>query len=136
MATYKVPQFIEVEDKIFGPFTFKQFVYLVGGGAACFVIWHFLPSFIAILLIIPIGAFAGALAFYKVNNRPFIVLVESYVKYVLNGRLYLWHKEPPKPTATTTPKIVHASTQIVPTVSGGKLKELSWNLDVNENINQ
>ena len=28
---YQVPQFIEVEDKIFGPLTFKQLVYVVGG---------------------------------------------------------------------------------------------------------
>jgi len=28
---FEVPQFIEVEDKIFGPFTWKQFIYLMGG---------------------------------------------------------------------------------------------------------
>jgi hypothetical protein len=135
MSTYKVPQFIEVEDTIFGPLTFKQFIYVVGGLAMCFVLWKMLPGFIAIFFIIPVGAFAAALAFYKVNNRPFVIIVESYIKYVLNGRLYLWHKDAPKPQAVL-PRALRSTSPKIPTMSGSKLKELSWSLDVNENINQ
>ena len=85
---YKVPQFIEVEDKIFGPLTFKQFIYLAGGAGACFMIWTFVPKLIAFFLIIPVGAFAIALAFYKVNNRPFVILVESFMRYQLGTRIH------------------------------------------------
>src|SRR3989344_3698354 len=98
---FKVPQYIEVEDKIFGPLTFKQFVYLVGGAGASFVFWTFLPHFIAIF---PIAVFAGlalALAFYKVNNRPFVILLQAFIQYQLNGKLYLWKKQ----TKPQTPKV-------------------------------
>ncbi|HEY4518593.1 MAG TPA: PrgI family protein [Candidatus Paceibacterota bacterium] len=131
---FKVPQFIEVEDKIFGPLTFKQFVYLVGGAAACFIFWTFLPHFIAIF---PIALFAGlalALAFYKVNNRPFVILMEAYIRYYMNGKLYLWKKTAPK--APTTKQII-VPRQIdanVPTLSGSKIRDLAWSLDVNESV--
>ena len=135
MATYKVPQFIEVEDKIFGPFTFKQFIYLAGGLAACFILWTFLPKFIAILFILPVGGFVAALAFFKVNNRPFIIIAESYIKYILNGRLYIWHKNPPKAQAPIA-RLVRKTSEPIPPLSSSRLKELSWNLDVNEKMNQ
>ena len=69
---FQVPQFIEIESKIFGPLTFKQFIYLAGGAGIIFLIYITLPFFIAVMLIVPVGAFAIALSFYKVNNRPFI----------------------------------------------------------------
>jgi hypothetical protein len=62
---YQVPQFIEIEDKIFGPLTIKQFLYVAGGAALCFILWNFLPFYISIFFIIPIGSFFLALAFYK-----------------------------------------------------------------------
>ncbi len=132
---YKVPQFIEVEDKIFGPLTFKQFIYLAGGAGACFVLWTFLPGIIAILFILPVAAFALALAFYRVNNRPFVILAESYLKWQLGGRMYLWRKEEKKAQALkvqspTKPQIP------IPQLSGSKLSDLAWSLDVNENVNR
>ena len=45
---FQVPQFIEVEDKIFGPLTLKQFIYLAGAGGLVFVLWRVLPLFVAI----------------------------------------------------------------------------------------
>src|SRR6478736_2632887 len=93
---FQVPQFIEVEDKIFGPLTFRQFVYLAGGAGLCFIIYRFVPFLFAILLILPVAAFSGALAFYKLNNKPFINVVQSWVKYSMESKLYIWKKEIPK----------------------------------------
>ena len=69
---FQVPQFIEIESKIFGPLTFKQFIYLTGGAGIVFLFYITLPFFLAVMLIAPVGAFAIALSFYKVHNRPFI----------------------------------------------------------------
>ena len=46
---FQVPQFIEVEDKIFGPLTLKQFIYVFGGGGLCFVFYTFLPLILAVV---------------------------------------------------------------------------------------
>jgi hypothetical protein len=95
---YEVPQFIDIKDKIFGPLTFAQFVYLVGGAGLIYMLFRILPGFIAILIAIPVGIFAGMLAFYKINRRPFIHVVEAAIKYAFRDRMYLWQyrKVPPK----------------------------------------
>lgn len=134
---FKVPQFIEVEDKIFGPLTFKQFVYLVGGAGACFLLWTFLPHLLALPLILPVAGLALALAFYKVNNRPFVVLLEAYFHYALGSKLYLWRKSPKQTGASglkPTP-IKDRPGLNVPVLTGSKLRDLAWSLDVNENVN-
>ena len=80
---YQVPQFIDVEDKIFGPFTFKQFIYMVGGVGLSYVIYRFTPSlFISAVPIALVLALSAALAFYRVNNRPFINVLESAFHYI------------------------------------------------------
>ena len=56
---FQVPQFIEVEDKIFGPLTFKQFVYVLGGAGACYLLWRVLPIYAAVPLMIAIGGAIG-----------------------------------------------------------------------------
>lgn len=89
---FEVPQFIEVEDKIIGPFTWKQFVYLAGGGGIAVVFFFTLPFFLFVILSAPIVGLAGFLAFHRVNNRPFADFLESSVGYFTRGKLYLWRK--------------------------------------------
>lgn len=129
---YQVPQFIEIEDKIFGPLTFKQFAYVVGGGAMCFLAFKFLPIYISILIIIPVGGFSLALAFYKVNNRPFILTVESAVKFFFSKKLYLWHKA--TRSASQVADVVPVNKDLIPKLSESKLKKLTWSLDINDTI--
>ncbi len=126
---FKVPQFIEVEDKIFGPFTFKQFIYLLGGGGLTFILWKLLPHVVAIFFILPVLAFSLALTFYRVNNKPFIDLVQSFFEYTTKDKLYVWRKEAnKKEEKKDTP--VDTTTSYVPRLSDSKLKEISWGLDV------
>src|SRR5580704_12894864 len=94
---YQVPQFIEVEDKIFGPLTFRQFIYLAGGGGACLALYTLLPLWLAVPLMLPVVALAAALAFYKVNGRPFIIAMEHAFSYYIGSKLYLWQQRQPKP---------------------------------------
>lgn len=67
---FQVPQFIETETKIIGPFTLKQFLYLAAGGAALFLVQSFASPTITILMGIPVIAISGALAFYKIDGVP------------------------------------------------------------------
>ncbi len=126
---FQVPQFTEVEDKIIGPLTFKQFVYLAGAAGAIAVLFTFLPKFLAIFLGLPIAAFGGALAFYKVNNQSFIKMVESFVTYTVGRKLYLWKHEE-KTVAPEARKPIDPN--LVPKLSESKLRDLMWNLDVKQ----
>jgi hypothetical protein len=129
---FQVPQFTEVEDKIIGPLTLKQFIYMAGSVGACIVMFSFLPKFLAFPLMLPVLLFGAALAFYKVNNRPFIRVVESFVKYVLTGKLYIWKHQERKAVAQEQMQTAPIS---VPKLSDSKLRDLTWNLDVQKNIN-
>lgn len=90
---FEVPQFIEVEDKIIGPFTWKQFVYLAGGVGTLIILYFSLPFIFFVIIGFPIGALAAFLAFHRVNNRPFSIFLESFVNYVTKSKLYLWKKD-------------------------------------------
>lgn len=132
---YQVPQFIEVEDKIFGPLTLKQFLYVSGGAAIGFILWSFLPRFLAVIIGLPVVGFFLALAFYQSNGRPFVTTVESAIKYFFATKLYIWKKEEKKPTAKNEGPDTSAELY-VPKLSDSKLKELTWSLDINEKINK
>lgn len=128
---FQVPQFIEVEDKIFGPLTFKQFVYLAGGAGLCIFLWIVIPfKILAIPLVLAVAALSLSLAFYKVNQKPFIEVMQAAVYFALNHKLYIWKKEPKKiergAEATSSAELV------IPKLSGSKLKEISWALDVED----
>ncbi len=126
---FEVPQFIDVEDKIFGPLTFRQFAYVAGGGGIIFVLWKMLPLAFAIIPMIAVGALAGALAFFKVNNRPFIDMVESSFNFFLRDKLYVWKKEERKKDQTKE-IITEKAPVYVPKLSGSKLHDVAWGLDV------
>lgn len=131
---YQVPQFIEVEDKIFGPLTLKQFIYLAGGAGLCAVFLLMLPLFFGILLSIPVAALALALAFYKMNNKPFIQILEAGFNYYFGKRLYLWRKEKEDDMPSTPTKLVtnEIATEKNLGLSRTKLEDLAWSLDVKD----
>lgn len=90
---FTVPQFIEIEDKIFGPLTWKQFLY-VGGGFGLATVLFLTTSFAVFVIIgVPLAMLAGALAFYPVNNRPFSIFLENAFNYFLSQRDYFWRRE-------------------------------------------
>ncbi|MCD8495133.1 MAG: PrgI family protein [Candidatus Pacebacteria bacterium] len=127
---YQTPQFINIEDKIFGPLTFRQFVYILGGGGISYLLFRFLPGVIAIPLIVIVAGFALALAFYQVNNRPFIYLVQSMIGYVIRDKFYLWRKVPKKTSPSEAVDGVDDVAPLEPKLSESRLKKLAWSLDV------
>ena len=90
---FNVPKFIDVEDKIFGPLTFKQFVYLAGGAGMCVVALWLVPGFaLALPVMGVIVAFSLALAFWNYNGKPFIHIVQAVFSYLTSARSYVWKR--------------------------------------------
>lgn len=136
---FQVPQFTEIEDKIFGPLTLKQFIYLAGGVGGIVILYGFLPLFLTIFFSIPIGLFALALAFYKIHNQPFIKIVENAFRYVTSSRLYLWKKR--EKTVKSSEEAISANKRVatetyMPKLTKSKLNDLAWSLDIKEKINR
>jgi hypothetical protein len=128
---YQVPQFIEVEDKLIGPLTLKQFIYVAGAGGLCVIFFAYLGIVFALLLSVPVVALAAALAFYKVNGKPFIEVLEAGFNYYTRSKLFLWKHEGSK-TLEKSPATAADLHQLrgTPKLTRGKLSELAWSLDV------
>lgn len=134
---YQVPQFIEVEDTIIGPLTFKQFVYVAGGAGLCVICITYLPTILALLLCLPIAGLAAALAFYKINGKPLIAVLEAGFNYYTGSKLFLWkHQEPKNASQDAAAAAKAAAAEAAQTPRGtpkltrGKLSQLAWSLDV------
>ena len=90
---FNIPQFIDIKDKIIGPLTMKQFLYIVAGMGVVFVLWYFLRLWLFLLIAAPVVAFCLMLAFYQFNGRPFINFVGLAINYLLKPKLYLWKRK-------------------------------------------
>ena len=128
---FKVPQFLEIEDKIFGPFTFKEFVYLAGGGGLCFVLYKLLGLVWGAIPILLVAGFSIALAKYKPNEKPFINLLEAGFNYLTQSKLYIWKRR----VVNVAEKNKIEAEKIIPSretvrLGGNKLRDLAWSLGV------
>ncbi|OGL70737.1 hypothetical protein A3C09_00060 [Candidatus Uhrbacteria bacterium RIFCSPHIGHO2_02_FULL_47_44] len=89
---YVVPQFIDSEDKIFGPVTARQFIILMVVALMEFLLFKLL-SFVFFLLIgIPFLALGGTIAFTKINGQPFHFFILNAVQTFKKPGLRVWDK--------------------------------------------
>lgn len=130
---FHVPQFIEVENKIFGPLTFRQFVYLAGGAGLIFILHTIFPLFITVILGAPVLAASLSLAFLKIHEKPFIEVAYNGFKYISGTKLYLWKKQVKEPIKKEKTEEKNGGTYL-PKLTENKLQELSWSLDIKEKI--
>ncbi len=127
---FQVPQFIDVEDKIFGPLTLKQFIYIAGGVGVAVICFSFLPKFLAIIISAPFVGISAALAFYKPNNRPFVHALEAMINFYTKDKIYVW-KKIPKPIEKGSEVGTSSAPELfVPNISGSKLKDMRTNINV------
>ena len=129
---FEVPQFIEVEDKIVGPLTWKQFIYVAGAAGIGLVLYLTLPFFFFILFAVPVVALAGFLAFHQINNRPFSIFLESATQYMLGTKLYLWKKQTPQTILARKKNIQRTPTPTETSLTPqGNIASLATKLELN-----
>ncbi len=136
MQQFQVPQFINIEDRIIGPLTLKQFLYLAGGGAIVLLAWFILNPFFFVIVSVPAAIFSGSLAFVKINGRPFPETMLNGINFYLRPRLYIWKRSPAKKVDAPKTGEPTSSQLKTPTLSGSKLSDLSWSLDIKEKLNR
>jgi len=89
---FQVPQFIDIEDKVIGPFTIKQFLYLLCAGVIIFILSKILNLFATIILAIPIISIAVALSFVKIGGQPFVIIIKNFLSFLKKPDFYVWKK--------------------------------------------
>jgi len=114
---FQVPQFIEVEDKIAGPLTLKQVLYLVFAGGISFLSYFVFNFFFWILLTAFLVAIALVFGFAKYNGQPISKIFFASVEFLWKPRFYLWKRESEEVIIKTPqiPQLQKAPVKIIPT---------------------
>lgn len=87
-----VPQFIDVEDRIIGPMTLKQFGYYMGATGLSFIYWLFFDFSLFLSLAILTFLLATVFAFFKINDRPFIYFLLAVVSFYVKAPVRIWNR--------------------------------------------
>ena len=134
MAQYKVPQNVETEDKILGPLTIKQFIYVIIAVAWGFIMWRLFSAAlpIAVLLIAPVSGVFLALGLIQREGQSFENYFVAMVRFLFVPRQLLWLKEPESHQVIRAPKRKTDNTPIQrrsPDEIRGALKKLATVID-------
>lgn len=89
---FVVPQFIEVEAKIIGPISARQFIEVVVSLALCFAWYKIFNMYVFIPLIFLTCAFCGIMAFAKVNSQAMHYFVLNLIQTFKRPRLKVWQR--------------------------------------------
>lgn len=90
---FQVPQFIETEDKIVGPLTLKQFVYVAAAAAISFMLFFVLSMWLWIIVVAILAAVAIALSFGQYDGRPLPQVLIAALNFYWQPKLYVWKRE-------------------------------------------
>ncbi len=94
MASYKVPQDVEADDKLIGPFSFRQFIYIIVACLAIAAAWGLAQIFIGLVILpLPIILLFGALALPLRKDQPMEIYLVAMVRFFLKPRVRLWQPE-------------------------------------------
>ncbi len=94
MAVYKVPQDVEAEDKLIGPFSFRQFIYLIIVAIAGFLAYILSQLFLPLLIIpLPVMIFFGAIALPLKKDQPMETYLAAVVRFFFKPKKRLWQPD-------------------------------------------
>jgi hypothetical protein len=128
---FLVPQFIDVEDKIFGPFSVRQFIILIVAAGALFVSFRLADTGLFIVEAVIIAVLTIAFAFIRVNGRPFHYFLINLIQMIRRPQLRIWHRDVTSeelrlPRVVAPPK---HNVQHKPPLTASRLAELSLVVD-------
>jgi hypothetical protein len=139
MLQFPVPQFVDVEDKIIGPFTLKQFGFVFGGGLLIVALFRILgSSFFFYIAAFPIAILTLAIAFIKFNGRYVYNAVPLFINFITGDKRLIFEKSHDvgdidiKPV--TIAQVRAANTPIVPEMPvQSRLKQITTLLEQKDN---
>jgi len=102
---FQVPQFIDIQPKIVGPLTLRQFLYIAGAAVPLFLLFFVLAFWLWVLIAVFLVAIAAALAFGKMNGQPLARVTRAAFRYFWEPRFYLWKRVEDKPKLPTLPRL-------------------------------
>lgn len=104
MATYKVIQDIEAEDKLVGPLSLRQFIYFCAAALCLYLSVIFVTKHVLFLLAftLPPMLFCGFFAFPWTKEQPTEVWALARIRFLLKPRRRIWNQSGVKELVTVT----------------------------------
>lgn len=137
MGQYKVPQNVETEDKILGPLSIKQFIYVIIALLWAFLMWRVFSFsiLIAIVFAFPVTGFFLMLGFGQREGVPFEDFVVAFIRFLIVPRKRMWIKDDSKEVIVKdTPKKDNSQNVANKNVTAGQLKQLASIIDTRGNF--
>jgi hypothetical protein len=91
MRQFTVPQFIDVESKIIGPITARQFVIMLIGAVFIGIGYKIFDFALFLLSGFLIFGISTIFAFFKINGRPFHFFVLNFIQTAKKPSLRVWN---------------------------------------------
>ena len=91
MQQFTVPQFLDVEDKIIGPITARQFIIMLSGFALIALCYRIFDFALFLFLGILIFAVSGVISFFKINGMPFHFFILNFTQTLSRPGLRVWN---------------------------------------------
>ena len=131
---YAVPQFTDVEDKLIGPFTLKQFLFVVATGGIILFFYSILGlSLFFFGFAIPIGLLGLGLTFGKLNGRTIYSYIGSFISFLTRPQVRIFKRIEPEISTTSLQKSNKANLNLnsnqIEEQTGSRLKKLAYLLD-------
>ncbi len=89
---FSVPQFIDVEDKIVGPLTWKQLLWMIGMAGVLLVVFSIFDTSLSIIIAIPVVLIFCAMAFYQPSGLPMTTFLGSATLFVFRPKVAVWER--------------------------------------------
>lgn len=90
---FVVPQFLDVESKIIGPITVRQFIIVVVAGLIDVLYYRLFDFSLFLVLAIPTFIAALVIAFVRINGQPFHYFLINIIQTLKRPRLRVWNKQ-------------------------------------------
>ncbi|MFH0854822.1 MAG: hypothetical protein V1891_05040 [bacterium] len=92
MRQFVIPQFIDVETKIIGPITVRQFLIMLVDGLIIFITYKLSDFGLFVFAGLSEFMIGGTLAFLKINGRPVHYFLINFIETIRKPKLKVWHK--------------------------------------------
>jgi hypothetical protein len=129
MQQFTVPQFIDVESKIIGPLTVRQFLIMLAAAAFIFISYKLFDFTLFIVVAIFIFLVAVLFAFVKVNGQGFHYFVLNLLKTLRKPNVRIWNHHLTTYVEKENQEIKFESTEINKNLKEAQVAELSLVVD-------
>ena len=130
MKQFIVPQFIDVENKILGPLSVRQFLEILATGGVIFIAYELFSFWIFAIVSVFAIAIGGTFAFVKINSQPFHLFAIVIVQTLRRPNLKVWQPgQYEKPVKIKEKKKAEVMVAPKEEVAPSRLTELSLMVD-------